>query len=422
MEASPAQRGWALLLMIVAQIGLHTGMTGLRLAAPLLALSLGFPTLSVGLLMGLFALAPIVLALRAGRMADRHGYHRPMRGAIVLSLTGLLVGWVAVLVAGPPPLDGIGAAGWPRDPARLGGFGLLCLAAVLAGAGSNVGLITVQTTAGLRARDAVERRQVFSWLGLAPSLSNALGPVLVGVLIDAAGYAAAIATLLVLPMLAALAVARVPRDPRRPASGPARSATPTWHLLFVPGMRRLLFVNLMLSAAWDLHGFLLPVLGHERGFSAASIGSVLGVFAATVAAVRGVVPVFARHAREHQVLCGAMLWAALVFAAYPLAGSTTEMALCAAGLGVALGLVQPMVMSALHQLAPPGRQGEAIALRSMTINLAGSVLPLLYGLAGGVLGAAALFWLMAAGLGLGSWPARRVGRGGTESGAADGPA
>ena len=56
-----------------------------------------------------------------------------------------------------------------------------------------------------------------------------------------------------------------------------------------------------------MHAFLVPVLGHERGFSASTIGLVLGVFALAVAAVRLVIPLLAHRLREGQVLAGAML-------------------------------------------------------------------------------------------------------------------
>lgn len=409
-----------LLALIAGQIGLHSCMTGVRLAAPLLALRLGFPPLAAGVLLGLFALAPVLLAMPSGRLVDRHGYHRPMRLATLTCVAGLLVALAAAWLAGDHVAgDHVVAAGegWPADSRVLSAFGVLCLAAVCCGAGANMGLITSQTTAGLRARDAVDRRRVFSWLGLAPSLSNALGPVMAGVLIDAAGYGVAMAALLALPLLAFVAARHVPPSARaEPAAGHGATAPaaphklPAWHLFMAPGMRRLLLVNLMLSSAWDLHAFVLPVLGHERGFSASAIGAVLGVFATMVALVRLLIPFVAQQAREHQVLCVAMLWAGAVFAVYPLATSAAQMGVCAAGLGLALGLVQPMVMSALHQLSPPGRHGEAIALRSMTINASSSSLPLLFGLAGGAVGASALFCLMGAVLVLGSVPARRVGR------------
>ena len=79
-------------------------------------------------------------------------------------------------------------------------------------------------------------------------------------------------------------------------------------------------------------------------------------------------------------------------------------------LGLALGSVQPMIMTTLHQLTPPDRHGEAIALRSMTINFSSATMPLLFGLAGAALGAATLFWVMGAAVAAGSLQALRLGR------------
>jgi predicted MFS family arabinose efflux permease len=157
-----------------------------------------------------------------------------------------------------------------------------------------------------------------------------------------------------------------------------------------------------------MHAFLVPVLGHERRLSASAIGLVLGSFALSVAAVRLLIPLQAHRMRDAQVLGGAMLLTALVFAVYPFAGSALTMAACAVVLGQALGVVQPMVLTTLHRITPAGRQGEAIALRTMTLNLSSTGMPLLFGLVGTTVGAAALFWSMAAALGAGSTLARRL--------------
>ena len=57
-------------------------------------------------------------------------------------------------------------------------------------------------------------------------------------------------------------------------------------------------MNWLLSASWDVHSFVLPVLGHERGMSASAIGTILGLFAFAVAAVRLLVPLLAHRLRE----------------------------------------------------------------------------------------------------------------------------
>ena len=374
--------------LIMGQIGLHSCMAGVRLAAPLLALRQGYSSWAVGILLGLFAVAPILLALPAGRMADRHGYHVPVRWAVALAASGGLLALLSTWLV-------------------QGDFIVLGAAALLAGAGANFGLIAIQRTAGRTARDATDLRRLFSWLGLAPALSNVVGPVLAGVLIDLGGFRAAFAAMALLPLLSLWWARQVPKEtpPPRKFEPQQRSA---WKLLHTPGLRRLLLVNWLLSASWDVHTFVVPILGHERGFSASSIGTVLGLFAAAVALIRLLIPTLAHRLREAQVLVAAMLATALVFAVYPFVQSAWMMGVCAALLGLALGSVQPMIMTTLHQITPHERHGEVIALRSMTINFSSAVMPLMFGLAGAALGAASLFWVMGALVAAGSLQARRI--------------
>lgn len=393
--ATPARRhalplANVLVALIIGQICLHSTMAGIRMAGPLWVLRSNHTEWAVGVLMGLFAAAPIVLALQAGRLADRHGYHRPLYVAVGLTTLGGAFAVLATFFAAP--FD----------------FILLCLAATFAGAGANCGLIVIQRTAGRTAHDATERKRVFSWLGLAPALSNVAGPVLAGVLIDLGGFRIAFGALMGLPLLGLWWARRVPVEtpPPRP---PQHRGQSSWQLLRAPGMRRLLAVNWLVSASWDVHTFVIPILGHERGFSASAIGVVLGVFAGAVALVRLAIPTLAHRLRESQVLIGAMLLTGAVFAVYPLVRSPWSMCACAVLLGLALGSVQPMIMSTLHQLTPHDRHGEAIALRSMTLNTSSALMPLAFGVAGAAIGAASLFWVMGALVVAGSTLARRIG-------------
>ncbi|WP_457329608.1 MFS transporter [Rhizobacter sp. P5_C2] len=373
-----------LLALILGQISLHSCMAGVRMAAPLQALKQGQAEWTVGLLMALFAAAPVLLSLPAGRLADRHGYHVPMRLGVVLSLAG---GTIAALSSH---------------------YLAMCLAAILTGAGSNFGLITIQRTAGRMATDATERIRVFSWLGLAPALSNVVGPVTAGLLIDLMGFRFAFAVLMLMPLAAMVSARYVPAEADVPRATTATAHQGSWDLLRSPALRRLLLVNWLLSASWDVHSFVVPILGHERGMSAGAIGVVLGLFAVSVAGVRLLIPILAHRLSESQVLTGAMLWVAVIFGVYPFVHSAWLMACCASLLGLALGAVQPMVMSTLHHITPHERHGEAIAFRSMALNGSSTVMPLLFGVFGAALGAASLFWMMGLAVGAGSWQARQI--------------
>ena len=135
--------------------------------------------------------------------------------------------------------------------------------------------------------------------------------------------------MLCLPLLTCFYARRVPRSSAGTRAAQAGAGT-AWDLLSTPGLKRLMVVNWLLSASWDVHTFVVPMLGHERGFSASTIGLVLGSFALSVTLVRLIIPAAcAPPARGHRA-ARARCWAAgFVFAAYPFAGSPWLMGIAA---------------------------------------------------------------------------------------------
>ncbi|MDM0046367.1 MFS transporter [Variovorax dokdonensis] len=374
-----------LLRLIVAQVCLHAAMTGTRMAAPLLALQLGYSPAAVGVLLSLFALTQVFLALPAGRFADRHGLKRPLGMAVMAACSGAAIAAI--------------------HPA----FVTLCVAALLTGGATGVAVIALQRHVGQAATGPAELRKVFSWLAIAPAAANFLGPFGAGLLIDHAGrtpgdmpgFRVALLVLALLPLVC-WALARRTQDAPGHAPMPGGSKPRALDLLAAPMFRRLLFINWMQSAAWDVHTFVLPLLGHERGLSASVIGTLLGAFAVAAAGIRLILPMLAGRWTERQVIAAANVLTAAVFAAYPLMPGAWAMGACSVLLGVALGAVQPMVMSMLHQITPAARYGEALALRVMTLNASSVAMPMMFGAAGALIGVAGLFWVVGAVVALGT--------------------
>lgn len=363
--------------LIAAQICLHACMTGFRMAAPLMALREGHSPVAVGVLLALFALAPVFMALPAGRYADRRGLKKPVMLAVGVASAG-----AGLAVALPM-------------------FFVLCLTALTCGAATGMAMIALQRHVGRLAHGPIELKQVFSWMAIGPSISNFLGPFLAGVMIDGFGFRAAFLLLALLPSLAWFWIRHtVEHEPVAPEL--RQSSGSSWNLLKDKGFRQLLMINWMLSSCWDVHTFLVPVLGHERGLSATVIGTILGSFALAATAIRLLMPWLASHLRESVVIGSAMLATALLFAAYPLVHSAWAMGCLSVLLGFALGSVQPMIMSTLHQMTPHHRHGEALGLRAMAINGSSVVMPLMFGSVGALIGVGAVFWLVGAVVGLGS--------------------
>jgi cyanate permease len=168
-----------------------------------------------------------------------------------------------------------------------------------------------------------------------------------------------------------------------------------------------LIVSGLISMAWDLQTFLVPVYGTSVGLSASQIGLVLGSFAAATFVIRLAMPALARRFNEWQVLVFTLLTAATAFGLMPLFSTMAPLMGVAFLLGLGLGAAQPNVMSLLHERSPAGRVGEALGVRTTLMNGSHVVLPLVFGAFGSVLGAGSGFWLIAVALAAGGITARQ---------------
>lgn len=352
-------------------------MTGMRMATPLLALRAGQSEAAVGMLLALFALTQVFLALPAGRYADKHGLKRPFLIGVLMAAVGASA-----------------AAVWPIFP-------VLCFSALMTGGATGAAIIALQRHVGRAAKDVADMRQAFSWLSIGPAFSNVIGPLIAGVLIDHAGFQWAFAAMVLLALVSWLWVRHTHELP--PMVKPeGHQKNRAWDLLNDTMFRRMLMVNWFLSACWDVHTFVVPILGHERHFSASAMGAILGGFAMAATLIRLSLPFIAARLQEWQVITGAMAVTAMLLGVYPLLESALAMGVCSILLGLSLGSVQPMVMSTLHQITPESRHGEALALRLMGINISSVVMPMLFGAAGAVIGIGGVFWCVAVFVGVGT--------------------
>ena len=359
--------------LIAGQVCLHACMAGMRMAAPLMALREGFSAAAVGILLALFATTQVFLAIPAGRFTDKHGLRKPILLSVLAASAGA---GIAVLF----PI-----------------FPVLCLSALMTGGATGAMVIALQRHVGRSAQDPLELKKLFSWLALGPAVSNFIGPFSAGLLIDHSGFRMAFFFLALLPLLTWFLV-RTTREwpPTTNVNDDKRHPKTTWDLLKEPMMRRLMLVNWFLASCWDVHTFVVPILGHEKGLSASTIGAILGAFAISATLVRLLMPFIAKHLKEWVVVSGAMLLTGVIFGIYPFMPTAMTMGMCSVALGFVLGSVQPMIMSTLHQITPENRHGEALGLRMMAINASSVAMPLMFGLAGTVIGVAGLFWVTGA--------------------------
>jgi MFS family permease len=347
----------------------HLAFVGSRMSTSLFALQLGASEFTVGLLMALFAALPMVLSVWSGRLIDRVGPRRP-----------LLAGLAALTIANVLPLA------WPR-------IETLYLASTLSGTGFLLVHIAMNSIFG--AHGTPEQRALnFSWLALAFSVSGSFGPIVAGLAIDHLGHARAFPALAAFPLAALLLLlfrrTELPRPERH--GSPAGSVV---DLLRIAPLRDTFVISGLLAMGWDLYAFLIPLYGARLGLSASSIGTIMATFALATFVVRLFMPVAVRRLKRIHIIVAALGATGGCYLLFPLVASIPALMGLSFLLGLGLGCAQPVIMSQLYEASPPGRQGEAVGVRTFMLNGSHTVIPLASGALTAAAGMAPAFWLIA---------------------------
>jgi MFS family permease len=359
----------------------HLAFVGCRMTSTLYALELGASRFTVGLLMSLFAVLPMLLSVSAGRLIDRTGPRRPLLFALVALACGTVLPFLFPSVT------------------------VLYFSTTLVGTSFMVTHIAMNSVFG--AHGSPEQRAVnFSALGF--SVSNSIGPLIAGFAIDGLGHARAFLILAVFPVSAfVLLLLR-----KRPLPRPVRYAAPLANssvldLLRIAPLRRTFIVSATLAMGWDLYTFLLPLYGASLGLAATTIGMILSTFALATFTVRLTMPIMIKRLKQWVVIASAMAVAGSAYLLLPLVEAVPLLMALSFILGMGLGSAQPIIMSQLYEASPPGRQGEAVGLRTSLLNGSHTLIPLMSGAISAAFGMVPAFWLLAATLIVGANFARR---------------
>lgn len=352
----------------------HLSFAGCRVILALTAIHFGASPFTIGVILSLLAVVPMMFAVRWGRFIDRVGVQGPMLTGVAGVLVAMVFGWAV------PRLE------------------TLFIVSTVAGSGFILYHIAV-TQAAAAIGTPEQRIRNFSLLALAFSAASTLGPMLAGFAIDSIGHRGAFLLLASGVLVNVMILARRGlATPRHPAPAPEAGNQRITDLLRAPGMLRVFIVAGSLSIAWDLFTFVTPIYGSRIGLSASVIGLILGMFGAAVFVVRLLLPLLAPHLREWTVLIAAMLLTGVLLLVFPLVEGVPLLMTLAFLLGLGLGGTQPLVLALLYQRAPPGRAAEAVGVRTLLLNFAQASVPLAFGALGSALGMLPVFWAMGAGL------------------------
>ena len=362
-------------LAMLTQIALK----GSRMLLSLYAIDLGAGPFAIGVLIALYAVFPLLLALTAGKTADRIGPKWPL----IIGSAGLTAG-----LAVPALYPGMTALYF--SPALIGIFWIFFH-------------VSAHQLVGAMG-DGAERVRNFGTFSLGAAISGMLGPLLVGVILDRIGARHTYAALAMIAAVPAIALLLFPRmvPTHRPHTEENPQKRSVHDLLSNPDMRRNLLISGLVLTGIDLYGFYLPILGHSIGLSATAIGIIVSMPAAAAFTVRLWMPRLVTRFTEEGVLTGSLALAALAYFAFPMFRDPIVLAALAFMMGLGLGCGQPLTITLAYNYSPPGRAGEALGLRLTVNKFTQIVVPVLFGSLGAWTGLYPVFWSSAALLGAGS--------------------
>jgi MFS family permease len=147
----------------------------------------------------------------------------------------------------------------------------------------------------------------------------------------------------------------------------------------------------IVSGAWDVYQFFIPIYGGSQGLSATAIGAIMSAFAVSIILVRLLLPFAVRRVGEAQLLTYAMFVASAAFCLFPLFHTAWPLAAVSFLLGIGCGCGQPLSMTMVFNATPRGRAGEATGMRITFNQATHTVIPLLFGALGSIAGYAAVF-------------------------------
>lgn len=366
-----------IIVITLLTLAMQGGHMGSRVVAALLALNLGAGPMLIGVLIASYSIFQLGFALIVGRISDRYGSRWPMLGGAITFGTGLII-----------------PAVWPTLPA-------LFISAPLIGGGFVFFNVAAQSLAGTLG-SAAERTRNFSTLSLGYSSGHMIGPVIAGVMIDRFGFGSAYIAFAVLTLCPILTLALSPRlGAHGTRSEPQTSSA--FELMRLPSLRRMIIVSGLVTTGWDLYTFYVPIYGHSIGLSASTIGAILGAFAAASFIVRVALPLLTRRFSVETVLAAAMGIAALLFIPFAFIEYVPALMALSFGIGLTLGVSQPLTLNLTYNRSPAGRAGEVTGLRLTINNITHIGVPLAAGSVGALLGIAPVFWASAAILLVSGW-------------------
>lgn len=356
--AGPSQLAFRLLCVTTSLMTAAASM--MAVMVPLYATFLGLGPQWLGVLIALPGIFPVLLALQAGRWVDGYG---PARW-LLFGMVGMMSAPAVLLIA-------------PGVPT-------LAVSRLLVG----VTVLFVNLAAQSLVASMDNRRSHqsnFAAYSTWQAGGRMVGPILMGVVIDGAGFRLSfLAVLVVIALGAGLsyfvyrAVGSEPVEGSREVVGARKMLRATVRNV---GFRVAVLASAGIFLALTVREAFLPVMLEQLGMSATVIGALVSLGSLTSVLIRPLMPLVTRLLKgTGRSLVVAMATVAVGIGLLALVKSVFAFALLAVLVGFGTGIGFPLSIVAVASHVPLRQRGMALGLRLSTSHLVEISVPILSGL------------------------------------------
>ena len=338
---------------------------------------------AIGLIGAIYALFPVLLALKFGSWVGRYG-----EGKFLVFGTFSLIASCASLIFTSNVIS-------------------LAIATAFAGLSHLALMVGGQTMVALRAPKS-EYNRLFGYYTFSASLGHTFGPVIAGILAGSLAngmpkdsnrafiFAILLSTIALIPTFTW-------RD-SAPTVKAAEAQSNTWAAAKSMLARReislAVFISMAISSTLDLLVIFLPLLGKERAIDPAVIGLIISLRAVGSMGSRLILGKVSKHISDRKLLLSSTTFSMLACIGMVYTSNSFYLGALVFIAGFASGFGQPLTMALISLRTEADERALAVSARLTGNRLGQFVLPVIAGLIANGAGVGAVFWSMAVLLGV----------------------
>ena len=343
-------------------------LKGSIILTSLYALHLQASPVTLGIIMAVGSLFPMLFASTAGKLADRIAINKLLTIGMIGSGISLWCVWLfeeSLYILFVVQLV----------------FGLFQILTVVCSQ-SAIGTIS---TPELRTKH-------FSTYTLGVSLANLIGPMIVGVTIDVLSYQAAFFLLGIFAFVPAIAFLFIKINDLQVPKTVDTIRLRTREILKKKELRFALVTSGIILTGVGLFEFYFPIYTDYIGISPSIIGFLVSLNGLAYIISRLVMVPLQKYFSPGQIIGACLMVTAFAFFILPFNSTIISLALLSFVIGLGLGCCQPLSIVMTYAVSPARHTGEVLGLR-LTVNKAVQfTVPLLFGSIS-FLGVLPIFWL-----------------------------